>query len=305
MKSFKIALSMFVNVLIFFSAFLVINTCKVKNPVSPPVACPDLVNGELVEKAVDVEASWSPCGDSLVFVHGDTTYVSNGIQVMDTATKTRKLILPANGVAYYNPRWSPKGDWIVFHAQAQIFKIKNNGDSLIQLTFIGRNFFPNWSADGSRIIHDRTDPIDSAGVWIMNADGSNHRLVVRGRSPAWSPDGLKIVFVGLGHQLYVADTTGSGAIQLTTLTGGTGTKYPSYSPTGDRIVFHYQLDGERPDAWVINSDGSNLKRLTTDGGHAPAWSPDGSKIVYTNTCQYEGYLWTMNPDGSDKKQISF
>ncbi len=109
----KITRNTFVHLLIFISIFFIINTCKVKNPVSP-VTCPDLVGGELVEKAVDVEASWSPCGDTLVFVHGDTTYVSNGIQVMDTATRTRKLILPANGVAYYDPRWSPNGDWIVF-----------------------------------------------------------------------------------------------------------------------------------------------------------------------------------------------
>ncbi len=306
MSPLKTSRNTVVHVLIFIGIFFIINTCK-KNPVEPPppLACPDIVDGELVGKAVDVEASWSPCGDSIVFVHGDTTYISNGIQVMDTATRTRKLILPANGVAYYDPRWSPKGDWIVFNMLAQIFKIKTNGDSLTQLTFTGRNFFPNWSPDGNKIIHDRTDPIDSAGAWIMNADGSNHRLVARGRSPSWSPDGSKILYVGLGHQIYIADTTGSGETQLTTLSGGTGTIYPSFSPQGDRIVFQFQLFGERPDTWVMNSDGTNVTRLTTDGGYAPFWSPDGSKIIYTNTCQYNGYLWIMNPDGSNKKQISF
>ncbi len=187
---------------------------------------------------------------------------------------------------------------------AQIFKMKSNGDSLTQLTFTGRNFDPNWSPDGNRIAFHRTSP-DSLGIWIINKDGTNKRYLGLGISPSWHPDGSKILYVGLGYQLYIADTIGNGVTQLTSLSGGTGTDFPSISPQLDKVVFLYQLYGERPDTWVMNSDGSNVTRLTTDGGYAPFWSPDGSKIVYTNTCQYEGYLWIMNPDGSDKKQISF
>ncbi len=284
--------------------FLAVNTCK-KNPVEPPpLACPDIVDGELVGKAVDVEASWSPCGDSLVFVHGDTTYISNGIQVMDTATHTRKLILPANGVAFYNPGWSPMGDWVVFHTAAQIFKMKTTGDSLTQLTFSGRNLFPNWSPDGKRIVYHRTSP-DSIGIWIMDADGVNKKFLGLGIHPSFSPDGSKLLYVGLYENLYTADTNGSNVVKLANLSGGTGTEYPRFSPQGDKIAFQYQLLGERPDTWVMNSDGTNVTRLTTDGGYAPFWSPDGSKILYTNTCQYNGYLWIMNTDGSKKRQITF
>jgi len=202
------------------------------------------------------------------------------------------------GVAQY-PDWSPDGYWIVFEKSGQIFKIKANGDSLTQLTFGGENFFPEWSPDERKIVYDRID-----SVWMMDADGSNKRGITGGRHPSFSPDGLKILYTG-GAQLYLVDTTGNNVARLTSLTDGIDPRYPSFSPQGDKIVFEYQLPGERPDTWVINSDGTNLMRLTTDGGYVPSWSPDGSKIIYTNSCQYNGYLWIMNPDGSDKRQITF
>lgn len=300
MKHFKIALSMLVNVLIFISAFFIVNTCK-KNPVEPPLACPDVVDGELAFKATDQGPSWSADGNSIVYRHLQISVVDSfGLYILNTFTKS--LTYLGGGALAEDPDWSPKGDWIAFESSARIYKIKTNGDSLTQLTFSGTNFFPNWSRDANKIVYDRTD--SAFGVWMMDADGGNKKWIIRGRYPNFSPDGSKVIYQN-GDQLYLADTTGSNEVTLTSLSGGRNPKYPSFSPKGDKIVFEYQLLGERGDTWVINSDGSNLKRLTTDGGHAPVWSPDGSKILYTNTCQYNGYLWIMNPNGNFKRQLTF
>ncbi|OGC78097.1 MAG: hypothetical protein A2145_02350 [candidate division Zixibacteria bacterium RBG_16_40_9] len=300
MKCLKRARNTFIHVLIFIGIFFIINTCKVKNPVEPPLACPDIVDGELAYKAVDYGVSWSPDGDSIVYRHVQLSAVdSYGLYIFDTLTASLRYL--GGGLLALYPRWSPTVGWIVYNMNAQIYKIKTNGDSLTQLTFTGRNFFPDWSPDGSKIVYDRTD--SAFGIWMMDADGSNKKWIIRGRHPSFAPDGSKILFVN-GVQLNLVDTTGSNAVGLTSLSGQ-GTGYPSFSPKGDEIVFEHQLSGERADVWVMNSDGTNLKRLTTDGGHAPVWSPDGSKILYTNTCQYNGYLWIMNPDGSEKRQLTF
>ncbi len=296
----------FTLILVFIVIFL-IESCE-KNP----TFCPDLVNGAVLEWTIDFEASWSPNGDSLVFVHvGRTSGTNNGIQLIDTVTHNKSVMFPSGVIAVYDPKWSPKGEWVVFNMLSQIYKIKTTGDSLTQLTFIGRNIRPNWSPDGNKIVYERTRPVEypeSLGVWIMDVYGNDKRRLFEGRCPSFSPDGSQILFVGSDYQIYISDTTGNNRTRLTSLTvsvGGRGLCYPYFSPMGDKIVFEYNLTNERSDVWVMNSDGTNLKRLTTDGGHAPAWSPDGSKIVYTNTCPENGYLWVMRPDGSRKRQISF
>ena len=51
----------------------------------------------------------------------------------------------------------------------------------------------------------------------------------------------------------------------------------------------------------MNPDGSGEMRLTstTTNDHAPAWSPDGSKIVFSRCVGVLCDLYTMNPDGTN------
>ncbi len=286
---------MFVNVIIFISTFFITNTCKVKKPLEPEV-CPD----PFIVKAVDYQACWCPCGDSIVLVRSTPNRDSTGIYIIDTAGTYNRFVLW--GPLILQTRWSPKGDWILFERSAQIYKVKTNGDSLTRLTFSGENFYPNWSPDGSKIVYDRTDSL--FGIWVMNADGSNKKWIIRGRNPGFSPDGSKILYVGLGLQLFVCDTTGANAVQLGSLSG-IGAYNPSFSPQGNKIVFSQQLNRETVNIWVMNSDGSNVNQLTFQGGDWPCWTSDGSWIVYTNTCVNNGYLWLIRPDGSSKRQITF
>ncbi|HEV8196183.1 MAG TPA: BamA/TamA family outer membrane protein [Gemmatimonadales bacterium] len=57
---------------------------------------------------------------------------------------------------------------------------------------------------------------------------------------------------------------------------------PTWSPDGTQLVFS-GLDGGISDLFVINVDGSGLKRLTNDKAADlhPVWSPDGKTIAFT------------------------
>ena len=79
-------------------------------------------------------------GGEIAFRAGETLYV------MDLSTGSTWIVTESLWGSF---RWSPDGEWIVFDEGSQIYKIKVNGDSLAQLTFQGRNFFPPGDLTGS------------------------------------------------------------------------------------------------------------------------------------------------------------
>ena len=82
-----------------------------------------------------------------------------------------------------------------------------------------------------------------------------------------------------------------------------------WSPDGTKIAFHSSL-GSTPDNYAdniftMNADGSDVTRLTTEGGYAPAWSPDGTKIAFTSIRDGLGNnIYVMNSDGSGVKNLT-
>jgi TolB protein len=186
---------------------------------------------------------------------------------------------------------------------AQIYTIKLNGDSLTQLTFEGTNRFPDWSPDGEKIAYTRPEP--GVGTWIMDSDGGNKRYLGFMSTPDWSPDTSHFVYK-FKNEIWVADTNGANAKQLTFLGGDS--RDPHWCPDGSNIVFSSMKESP-PQIFVMDADGSDLKQLTTEGATYPAWSPDGNKIVYVrHSGEYSskhGQLWIMDADGRNKRQLTF
>lgn len=91
---------------------------------------------------------------------------------------------------------------------------------------------------------------------------------------------------------------------------------PSLSPDFKKVAYLDLLDDDTDDSiiehlWVINSDGSGLKKLDEwDPKHTSytieEWDPDGDKILYTvhNWKGDKKDLWIINSDGTGKKKIA-
>ncbi len=81
---------------------------------------------------------------------------------------------------------------------------------------------------------------------------------------------------------------------------------PSLSPDRTRIAFSSDRGGSY-DLYLMDADGRNPRRLTTDPGNEgePAWAPDGSRIVYTATPKGgQPQLYALRPDGTPPQALT-
>lgn len=172
------------------------------------------------------------------------------------------------------------------------------------------------------------NPLDYYGyhdLYLMNADGSGVTNLTLGSrqesSPAWSPDGTKILFSGQHglNDIFVINSDGTGERNLTN-TREISERSPAWSPDGNRIVFSAGTltVTERPnsnitvrsvdisDIYVMDAEGGNKINLTRtparEGG--PVWSPDGTMIAFVSNRSGKNEIYVMDDDGGNQRQIT-
>ena len=148
-----------------------------------------------------------------------------------------------------------------------------------------RDIAPWFSRDGRRFMFVRLNDDDTGAYWLANTDGSDaHELIA---TPVdwfeWSDAGDRIVVTRSD-----GDTTETSVVDVDS---GTSTPldvdkeiyHPFWRPGHDQIVFSVSLNDAYQDYWIVNSDGTGLKRIEGVAPGAindPQLSPDGSKIAY-------------------------
>jgi Tol biopolymer transport system component len=213
---------------------------------------------------------------------------------------------------------------IVFAQDGSLFAIDPDGSGLEQLTHDQANAATaDISPDGSRIVYGFEDD-DSAMVAVMDADGSNSRVLTpegyQGQ-PVWSPDGKKILFerdIREGDNgLWLMNPDGSGLERLTR-NPYAGTECgcdtdPAFSPDGKNISFvRVRSESAATGAlFVMDADGSDLRRVTPwsfDPGVKHAWHPGGARILLHDNAHPAPHessnLYVMNADGSGRRAIT-
>ncbi len=120
-------------------------------------------------------------------------------------------------------------------------------------------------------------------IYVMDNHGGNQRNLTnnpdRDRSPSWSPDGKRIVFVSdrdahvhpkrgrPTDEIYMMDADGGNQQKLTE--NRVDDWAPSWSPDGKRIAFVSERDGDNPlnlEIYVMDTNGANQQKLTENPG---------------------------------------
>ena len=251
----------------------------------------------------------------------------------------------ASTIAFTSTQHDPTvnlADPVATAAALEIYLLDENGTHPRRLTVnTDGDAFPALSPDGKKIVFDsnrnRTDaePLNTSDLFMMNADGTEQTFLTRGSSATWSPDSKNIAFHASASGTGLPIKTDPGAAtsdsdifvlnvddQIAGVAGPinitnnplTIDDDPDWSPNGQKIVFTSHLTSDNPinsitaEIYVINADGSGAPtRLTfnSEEERAPAWSPDGSRIVFS--CRRGGSdfeICVMNADGSAQVQLT-
>jgi Tol biopolymer transport system component len=119
---------------------------------------------------------------------------------------------------------------------------------------------PAVSADGRYVIYENRDT-DPAGIYMMNADGSQRHRLSDGTAPMWSPNGPVALFKSLNAggawEVTVYDLQRPDKRQL-----GVGV-HPAFSPDGRQIVFMSDRSSGN-EIWVMSATGENVQCLTCE-----------------------------------------
>jgi TolB protein len=183
------------------------------------------------------------------------------------------------------PVVSPDGRQIVFGSQREgnfdVYVMDSDGSNVKRLTDrTGYNGGPWFSPDGRKIVWRAWYPETAEekalwqdcmeknyivavplDLWVMNADGSDKRLVLHNGAtnfaPSWHPDGKRIIFssnkddwradikqYGHNFELYLINLDGTGLERLTYNT--TFDSFPMFSPDGRKLVFASNRDPGKP-----------------------------------------------------------
>lgn len=135
-----------------------------------------------------------------------------------------------------------------------------------------------------------------------------HTKDIRGVSVGgrwWAPDELAEL-LEQGRRAIRQEAQGEPPTPVTTRLTQIRDTYPSPSPDGLRVAFQSNRAGVSQ-IFVMDADGSNVVQLTHEPGGAetPAWSPDGSRIVYAVYGYGEGNdVFVMNADGSEQRRLT-
>ncbi len=256
--------------------------------------------------------SWSPVTRKLVYTErGNDVSNENELELYLLDLNGNKIRLTNNDVNDSDGNWSPDGQTIAFWSsrpdESWLYLMNSDGsnvrpffDSDPGLEF---GFLSVWAPNGQKLAISTLSSLDRP-IDLNNLQ-DNFQIVEVGSTKisqtlpddrvrtdfSWSPDSNKLVYLSnpvdlnsfqkVYKTMYVLDTqTQEETLIAEFAIIGT----PHWSPVEDVIAFSAttteEMNSGELNVYLINGDGTGLKRMTDDGFYRVAsWSPDGKKLA--------------------------
>jgi dipeptidyl aminopeptidase/acylaminoacyl peptidase len=281
--------------------------------------------------AAPADAAFPGENGRIAFVSSGQIWTVNG-----DGSDPQQVTSPTSPAFDADPSWSPDGTRIAFSrgssSTRDLYIVNADGSGATLLAINGQD--PTWSPDGTEIAF-ASAPGFEPSIYRINVDGTNRRREMYIgvtfecclNEPAWSPRGDPIAF-GYVWTEPVCDPFDPGAPECdavfdhyvglrplpspdselyNTITAGSD---PDWAPTAAEIahetarvrVDYYTWAGTDGDIAAVTADGSSSRAIVSgaDVDRDPAWSPDGSSIVFQRG---SAGLWVVPAAGGTPVQI--
>jgi len=275
------------------------------------------------ESHVDRDPAVSPRGDAIVFARGGPGSALADLYLVPLASG-----LVPNGIprrltfdhrTNLQPAWAPDGRRIVFCSGS------SHSPELYELDF---SLF-GWQPRKSRLLAFAGEGVRNptishsgrlafsrftirANIWRLALNGRNsaakppEKLIASthlDHTPAYSPDGKRIAFSSDrsgSHEIWLANSDGSGVTQLTSFGDTYYTSGPRWSPEGSLLF--YSNSGGMPALYTASLEGGAPKRLPFN--EAGDWSHDHKQMYFDAHGQVWRTQWPTSTPGLKPVQVT-